>query len=171
MDAPITEIAPITDEVPVKPQRRRHSQAFKQQVIAEVLAGQESVSVIARRHDINANLLFRWKRLYLTGGADTGQQTNMVPIQVTDTPRNQVPDSMSPSRIEIVLGVDRRITVHGIAVTFTSALFGFVDDLEIRIDTRAGAIHLRSASRVGTSDLGTNSGRVDMIKKLYREIQ
>ena len=56
------------------------------------------------------------------------------------------------------------------AATFSSALFGFIDDLEIRIDIENGVIHLRSASRVGTSDLGANSRRVDMIKKLYREM-
>ncbi len=113
MDAPMTELAPIMDKVPVKPRRRRHSLAFKQQVIAEVLAGQESVSVIARRHDINANLLFKWKRLYPIAGADTGQQTSMVPIQVTDSPHEPVPDSLSAGRIEIALGMDRCITVHG----------------------------------------------------------
>jgi transposase len=113
MDAPITELTPITDKVPVKPRRRRHSLAFKGQVLAEVLAGQESVSVIARRHDINANLLFKWKRLCLGAGADSGQQTNMVPIQVADTPHEPVPGPMSPRRIDIVLGTDRWITVHG----------------------------------------------------------
>jgi uncharacterized protein (DUF1499 family) len=58
-----------------------------------------------------------------------------------------------------------------VAATFASALFGFVDDLEIRIDAEVGVIHLRSASRVGKSDLGANRKRVEMIKKLYREKQ
>ena len=57
-----------------------------------------------------------------------------------------------------------------IAATFSSALFGFVDDLEIRIDPEKAVVQLRSASRVGTSDLGANSRRVDMIKKLYRDM-
>jgi uncharacterized protein (DUF1499 family) len=55
--------------------------------------------------------------------------------------------------------------------TFASALFGFVDDLEIRIDAEVGSIHLRSASRVGKSDLGANRKRVEIIQKLYREKQ
>jgi len=50
-------------------------------------------------------------------------------------------------------------------------LFGFVDDLEIRIDAEVSVIHLRSASRVGKSDLGANRKRVEMIKKSYREKQ
>ena len=58
-----------------------------------------------------------------------------------------------------------------IAATFSSALFGFVDDLEVRIDSGSRVIHLRSASRVGISDLGANSKRVDLIKQAYREQQ
>lgn len=56
-----------------------------------------------------------------------------------------------------------------IAATFSSTVFGFVDDLEIRVDPGSRVIHLRSASRVGTSDLGANAGRIRMIKKSYRE--
>lgn len=111
----MTALAPITNEVPVKPRRRRHSLAFKQQVIAEMLAGQVSVSVsvIARRHDINANLLFKWKRLYLADGANTDQHFNLLPVEMADTPGDRMTDAMTPGRIEIVLSADRWITVHG----------------------------------------------------------
>jgi len=54
-----------------------------------------------------------------------------------------------------------------VAATFTSPLFGFVDDLEIRIDTDAGLIHLRSASRVGHDDFGANRNRVELIQLRY----
>ena len=113
MDASITEPNSIPADVPAKPQRRRHSLAFKQQAVAEVLAGHESISVIARWHDINANLLFKWKRLYLTGGTNTDQQTKLLPIQVTETLRDRETDAVTPGRIEIVLGADQWITVHG----------------------------------------------------------
>ena len=56
-----------------------------------------------------------------------------------------------------------------IAATFTSRLFRFVDDLEIRIDEQQKLIHFRSASRVGRSDLGANKKRVELIKQLYQE--
>jgi uncharacterized protein (DUF1499 family) len=58
-----------------------------------------------------------------------------------------------------------------IAASFSSSLFGFVDDLEIRVDPGSRVIHLRSASRVGTSDLGANSRRIHMIKKSFGENQ
>jgi len=59
-------------------------------------------------------------------------------------------------------------TANYIAATFTSKLFRFVDDLEIRIDAEKNIIHLRSASRVGHSDIGVNKRRIELLKKIYR---
>jgi uncharacterized protein (DUF1499 family) len=53
---------------------------------------------------------------------------------------------------------------HYIAGTFSSKLFGFVDDVEIRIDPELNQIHLRSASRIGYSDLGANRKRAMALK-------
>jgi len=52
-----------------------------------------------------------------------------------------------------------------LAATFSSSLFGFVDDLELRIDPERRLLHLRSASRVGYSDLGINRKRVEHFKQ------
>ena len=54
-----------------------------------------------------------------------------------------------------------------LAATFTSSIFRFVDDLEIRIDTGQKMIHLRSASRVGRGDGGVNRDRVESLKNLF----
>jgi len=54
-----------------------------------------------------------------------------------------------------------------LAFTFTSSIFKFVDDLEIRIDTDQNMIHVRSASRVGHSDRGVNKKRIEQLKKLF----
>ena len=54
-----------------------------------------------------------------------------------------------------------------LAATFTLTVFRFVDDLEIRIDSTQGVIHLRSASRVGYSDMGVNKKRVELLKELF----
>ena len=56
-----------------------------------------------------------------------------------------------------------------IAATFSSAIFGFVDDLEIRVDLTDKMIHIRSASRVGHGDAGVNEKRADFLKKLISE--
>jgi len=56
-----------------------------------------------------------------------------------------------------------------IASTFSSSIFGFVDDFEIRIDPIEKVIHIRSASRVGYGDAGVNKKRTELLKKLYKE--
>ncbi len=55
-----------------------------------------------------------------------------------------------------------------LAATFTSSVFKFVDDLEVRIDAGQQTIHLRSASRVGHGDGGANRKRVELLKKSFQ---
>lgn len=50
-----------------------------------------------------------------------------------------------------------------------SALFRFVDDLELQLRASNGVIAVRSASRVGHSDLGANRRRVERLRELLRE--
>lgn len=53
---------------------------------------------------------------------------------------------------------------------FTSAFFRFVDDVDLILDDRAKTIHLRSASRVGYSDLGVNRRRIEDIRARFQEL-
>lgn len=55
------------------------------------------------------------------------------------------------------------------AATFSSAIFGFVDDFEVRIDLPLKMIHIRSASRVGYGDAGVNRKRAELFKKIYEQ--
>ncbi len=48
--------------------------------------------------------------------------------------------------------------------TFTSRIFRFVDDVEFRMVAAKKIIHVRSASRVGHSDLGVNRKRVEKLR-------
>jgi len=52
-----------------------------------------------------------------------------------------------------------------IAATFTSGIFGFVDDVEFRI-TDNQQLHFRSSSRVGRKDFGANKKRIEQLKAL-----
>jgi uncharacterized protein (DUF1499 family) len=54
-----------------------------------------------------------------------------------------------------------------IAATFSSSLFGFVDDVECRLDVSQEQIQIRSASRVGHSDLGVNRKRIEAMTRLF----
>jgi uncharacterized protein (DUF1499 family) len=61
------------------------------------------------------------------------------------------------------------VEVGYIHAEFTSAILRFVDDVEFYFDERQKVIQVRSASRVGYSDLGVNRRRVDTIRKLMNE--
>ncbi len=54
---------------------------------------------------------------------------------------------------------------HGLC---RSLVFRFPDDLEILKLSRRGIIQIRSASRIGVSDMGVNKNR---IQKIYKEIK
>lgn len=56
-------------------------------------------------------------------------------------------------------------------VEFRSDLFRFVDDVEFALDDVAKLIHVRSASRIGYYDFGTNRRRVEKIRKTWNQRQ
>lgn len=52
---------------------------------------------------------------------------------------------------------------------FTSKLMGYVDDVEFYLDNNENVIHVRSASRLGKSDLGVNRKRVETIREQLKK--
>ena len=54
-----------------------------------------------------------------------------------------------------------------IDVTFKTALFGFRDDASFALNLPASQIEFRSQSRVGYSDLGVNSKRMERIRAAF----
>ena len=61
----MSEIEIITDGG----RRRRWSAAEKLRIVEETLDERASISVVARRNGVAPNLLYRWRRLMLDGGA------------------------------------------------------------------------------------------------------
>ena len=51
-------------------------------------------------------------------------------------------------------------------IEFTSLIFRFTDDVELFFDQAESKIHLRSASRIGHSDMGANKKRVLKMKEI-----
>jgi uncharacterized protein (DUF1499 family) len=45
-------------------------------------------------------------------------------------------------------------------------VFGFIDDLELHLRSAEGLIAVRSASRLGYSDLGVNRRRIEDLRAL-----
>ncbi|MGB7443351.1 MAG: DUF1499 domain-containing protein [Coleofasciculaceae cyanobacterium] len=54
---------------------------------------------------------------------------------------------------------------------FKSKLIGFVDDVEFLLDEKDQVIQVRSASRLGKSDLGVNRKRIEAIRSELSKLQ
>ena len=92
----------------------------------------------------------------------------MSPINITEHSDLDFNPFLTLKRIVIDIGGTIKIENENyIAAMFSSSIFGFVDDFEIRIDKKNNMIHLRSASRVGRSDFGVNKKRIELVKKRY----
>jgi uncharacterized protein (DUF1499 family) len=57
----------------------------------------------------------------------------------------------------------KRLSLHAECAT---AIFGFVDDLELHLRVAEGVIAVRSASLLGYSDLGVNRRRIENLRAL-----
>jgi len=68
----------------------------------------------------------------------------------------------STKRAEIISSTDNYIHAE-----FTSLIFRFVDDVEFYFDDQKPVIHVRSASRVGYSDLGANRKRIEALRQRF----
>ncbi|GAB2188818.1 DUF1499 domain-containing protein [Sessilibacter sp. MAH2] len=66
--------------------------------------------------------------------------------------------------IEIMGGEVTEIRDYYCAAQFSTKFFKFVDDFELRWDEQNKVLHVRSASRVGYSDLGENKKRIAEFK-------
>ena len=99
-----------TKQQPSAAKRRQYSEALKRQMVAETQEPGASVSVVARRHDVNSNQLFRWRRQLLPKAAvESGA---MVPVEIAadgDRPRRTDRDGV----IEIVFGCGARVRLRG----------------------------------------------------------
>ena len=52
---------------------------------------------------------------------------------------------------------------------FSSALLGFVDDVELHLRADDGVIAIRSASRLGFGDLGVNRRRIEALRSMLAQ--
>ncbi|MDY7548207.1 transposase [Glaciimonas sp. CA11.2] len=61
---------------------RQHSTEFKRRVAEKSLVPGASVSRVARAHDLNANQVFAWRKLFHVGAFDT--QSTLLPVVLSD---------------------------------------------------------------------------------------
>ena len=99
-----------TRQQPSAARRRQYSEALKRQMVAETQVPGASVSVVARRHDVNSNQLFRWRRQLLPKAAVEGGA--MVPVEIAadgERPRRTDREGV----IEIAFGCGARVRLRG----------------------------------------------------------
>jgi transposase len=94
--------------------RRQWTEAFKRQVVAETLAPGASVSIVARRHDLNANQLFKWRReMAPEQPAAAEQSVTMLPVTISPEAVEARPRVRRSGTIEITLAGGARVCVRG----------------------------------------------------------
>jgi transposase len=98
------------DDVAVR-RRRRWPEAVKRQIVAETRAPGASVSVVARRHDVNANQVFRWRQQYAAAGPDG--EIRLVPVQPSPASTWPAASPAATGVIEIELVSGARVRVSG----------------------------------------------------------
>jgi transposase len=124
--------------------RRRHwSDEDKARIVAECDAPGSSVSLVARRHDLNTNMLFTWRRQLRERQRGAGE-ISFVPAVIApqepagdrpaEMPREPQPGlvgtspSRPPCRIEIVLSDSRRIIVdEGVSAAALARVIGVLE--------------------------------------------
>lgn len=89
--------------------RPNFSPAFKREVVEATRQPGASVSLIAREHDVNANLVFRWRRQYQDGAfGPINRSAMLLPVQVieasTDVSQTAQPQFETPSELVVEVG-------------------------------------------------------------------
>ena len=93
--------------------RRRHwSDEEKRRIVAQARLPDVSVSQVARRYDVNANLVFTWLRDPRFQGGDGAAR--FLPVEVSPAPARDVePPELRDGRVEIALANGHRLCLSG----------------------------------------------------------
>jgi transposase len=83
---------------------------LKREIVAASYEPGASVSVVARRNEVNANQAFNWRKLYRDGLLAPGGSA-LVPVTVTEAPTDVTPASSEVATIEIEVPGGYRIRV------------------------------------------------------------
>ncbi len=79
----------ILDETPKQIGRRRRSVEEKRRIVEETLEAGASVARVARRHAVNANQVFYWRKKYREGRLGKNQSSKLLPVTLSDISWNK----------------------------------------------------------------------------------
>jgi transposase len=66
--------------------RQRRSVEEKRRIVEETLEAGASVARVARRHAVNANQVFYWRKKYREGRLGVSRSSKLLPVTVSDIP-------------------------------------------------------------------------------------
>jgi transposase len=92
---------------------KRWPKELKREIVAATYLPGSSVSMVARQYDVNANQVFRWRRLTEKSGSTASSSSfssGLVPVTVTPEPEGNAA-SAHTDNIEIEVGGDCRVRV------------------------------------------------------------
>jgi transposase len=69
--------------------RRRRSVEEKRRIVEETLEAGASVARVARRHAVNANQVFYWRKKYREGRLGKSQSSKLLPVTLSDISWNK----------------------------------------------------------------------------------
>lgn len=69
--------------------RRRRSIEEKRRIVEETLEAGASVARVARRHAVNANQVFYWRKKYREGRLGKSLSSKLLPVTLTDIARSE----------------------------------------------------------------------------------
>ena len=61
----------------------------KRRIVEETLEAGASVARVARKHAVNANQVFYWRKKYREGRLGKGRSSNLLPVAVSEIPSNK----------------------------------------------------------------------------------
>ena len=101
------------DDGGAAPKRRRRSWSLdeKRRIFDESLEDGASLAEVARRHDLNANQLFTWRRQFGIEAAEPKELLPILPVTIALETAPEETDPGSSGQIEIVLADGDRILV------------------------------------------------------------
>jgi transposase len=79
----------ILDETPKRMARRRRSVEEKRRIVEETLEAGASVARVARRHAVNANQVFYWRKKYREGRLGKSPSSKLLPVTLSDISRSK----------------------------------------------------------------------------------
>jgi transposase len=75
----------MTVEVASQVKRQKRSVEEKRRIVEETLAAGASVARVARRHAVNANQVFYWRKKYREGRLGKGPSSKLLPVTLSDS--------------------------------------------------------------------------------------